>query len=261
MENKNYLAFFVKKVVREKLEDSLSAFVYVCRRKGHLAHSCPFVKDQGHERSLNNKTMDIRRVEFGKKDREGLKRGGKIIMKRKVDDEIKRVLNVSIDDLKQEVSETSYYEKFDYRELTECKEALDAACNTWLRKVEAYRRWIGGLKQMEGLVEKKDEDSKGSGNWKHGETKNNDLAPLVEFKEDANTNLSEALEEAEDVEEGYGPCEHTWKYRNKEISLGRIGDEAVGNILGVNVVVCGIEVKQPLYVVRELNFDVVLGMA
>ncbi|RIB20275.1 hypothetical protein C2G38_2179735 [Gigaspora rosea] len=41
----------------------------------------------------------------------------------------------------------------------------------------------------------------------------------------------------------------TWKYRNKEISLGCFGSEVIGNILGVNVVVYGIEVKQPFYVI------------
>ncbi|KAF0551141.1 hypothetical protein F8M41_023560 [Gigaspora margarita] len=87
--------------------------------------------------------MDIRRVEFGKKDRESLKRGDKLRRK--------RVLNVSIDDLKKEVSETSY-EKIDYRS--------SRCCILGCGRLK-HRRWIGGLKQTEGLVEKKDEDSKG----------------------------------------------------------------------------------------------------
>ncbi|RIB29832.1 hypothetical protein C2G38_2154326 [Gigaspora rosea] len=53
----------------------------------------------------------------------------------------------------------------------------------------------------------------------------------------------------------------TWKYRNKEISLGHFGSKVIRNILGVNVVVCGIEVKQPFYIIQKLNFDVVLGIA
>ncbi|CAG8810021.1 10477_t:CDS:2, partial [Dentiscutata erythropus] len=68
------LKYIVETVVREvtkSLKTSqkkrhMSRLCYVCRRKGHMAHSCP-LKDQGHDRSLNNKLMEVRRVDVGEK--------------------------------------------------------------------------------------------------------------------------------------------------------------------------------------------------
>ncbi|CAG8772450.1 21870_t:CDS:2 [Gigaspora margarita] len=45
--------------------------------KGHLAHLCPSMKDQSHNRSSNYKVIEVRHVEFERKDRKGLKYSGK----------------------------------------------------------------------------------------------------------------------------------------------------------------------------------------
>ncbi|CAG8728201.1 35985_t:CDS:2, partial [Gigaspora margarita] len=292
---------------------------YLCRCRGHLVHSCPYVKDQGHDRSLNYKTMDIWHIELEKKDCKGLKYGAK----------------------------TSYESnRIENRRLTECKEALDATCSTWLQKVEMFRSRICESKSKESLLERKDEVNIKNREIRNDQTRNNNIAQLVEIgirgddldrsesaislgddvepkklmdsdekginesnkkkviislitrKEICQTNIQEMkylpesdkkemIAKADDtnkeaekdkdvvdnnvdekrnkknVDKNKGElakgsidtCSYSnlisidyanriglnWKYQNKEISLGCLDDVAVGNILEVNVVMCGIE--------------------
>ncbi|CAG8497168.1 9837_t:CDS:2, partial [Gigaspora margarita] len=45
--------------------------------KKHLARSCPFIEDQGCNQSPNNRVMDIQRIDIGRNNHKGSKRGSK----------------------------------------------------------------------------------------------------------------------------------------------------------------------------------------
>ncbi|CAG8842159.1 31969_t:CDS:2, partial [Gigaspora margarita] len=133
--------------------------------------------------------MDIQHVELGKKDCEGLKCGANKDnnYKKKNKSRRKRVLNDSMDDSKHKISKTSYKSnKIENRRLTECKEALDAACSTWLQKVEMFRSRICESKSKESLLERKDKVNIKNREIRNDQTRNNNIAQLVEIGMNAN---------------------------------------------------------------------------